>query len=97
MTAQTATRSRRGWNLQTVVIAALAVLLFPVVVIYPLRMPLAALFINLLILFCPCVSSTCAECACDACAYRVLAAVALFLVGVPVGLYILVHRRRRLR
>ena len=90
----------RGWKTQSIIIAALAVLLLPAV-LYLLRVPLGLVLLVLaqlvrgylypllmiLMLICPCVSAQCGNCSCDTCAYRVIGGVLLFVVGIPLLLY----------
>jgi hypothetical protein len=81
-------------RLQSVVIVMLALLLFTPF-LYLFRVPFGIAFIMGLNQFCPCIASTCPDCACDACVNRVLAVAASLLVGVPLFFYLFVHRRRR--
>ena len=86
---------KHRWTAQSVVIAALALLFLPAI-LYMLRIPVALLLLMILISLCPCISSECVNCSCDACVYRVLIVVLSVLVIVPTVWY-LMRRRLRLR
>jgi hypothetical protein len=85
----------RGWKTQSIVIAALAVLLFPAVV-YTLRLPLGGALLIILMGLCPCISSECGNCSCDTCVYNVLSGMLLFAIGIPF-LLLITRRKYRLR
>lgn len=80
---------------QSVVIIILALLLLPAT-LYILRVPLGFALLMILIPLCPCISAECRNCSCDTCVERVLIALLLIIVGVPLLLY-LTRRRHKLK
>jgi hypothetical protein len=76
----------RGWKTQSIITAALAVLLLPAM-LFLLRVPLGFVLLMILIPLCPCISAQCGNCSCDTCVYRVIGGVLLVVIGVPLLLY----------
>lgn len=96
MVSQSAAEIRTRQRLQSVVIVVLALLFLPAI-LYLIRVPVGIVLIMGLNLFCPCIASTCADCACDACVLKVLGVLSSVFIAVPLLFYILVHRRPGLR
>lgn len=78
--------SAKGWKAQSIIIAALAVLLLPAA-LYVLRVPVGFVLLLILIPLCPCISSECGNCSCDSCVYRVLIGILLILLAIPLSFY----------